>query len=87
MNVAGGIEPSCGCVQRSSASMPVMRSAAQVEDRLVVHLRARRCAMRLAQAVLERDALQRVRVHERVEELVVVAAELPWPGTWPCRRS
>ena len=54
---------------------PADAAGAEIEDRLVVE-RQLLVRERAPQPVLERDALQRLRVHERVEELVVVAALL-----------
>ncbi len=72
MNLAGPIQPSSACCQRSSASAPMMLPAAQVPLRLVVQLQPA-LGQRLAQRGRQVQVFEHAGVHAGVEETEGVA--------------
>ena len=73
MNSAGEISPRVGCVQRISASAPIICPVVEIDLRLVVQ-RELLALQRPAQALFDRLPLHGARVHRRLEELIALAA-------------
>ena len=75
MNCAGETGPRVGCVQRSSASAPVIAPVLQIDLRLVVQ-REFLPLQGAPQALLDRLPLHGADVHRRLEELIALAPVL-----------